>query len=377
MTSVEEVVNEIGKKGEQIRALKQAKPATLKEDLEPLVAELLALKLTYKELTGEPYDKPVEEKKKKEPTEPQGEPREGPSKTELNKMKRKAEKAAKRAAAKGEDEPASSEVVAKAEESIDPSASLYGDAPLIQSAFMTDRVYKNVTDLNESRIGQKFWIRGRLSNSRAVGKGIFLILRQGFHTAQAVMFQDQTISKGMVKYAASISLESIVDILVSVVTPAIPIQATTVKDVELNILEIHAVSKAQDLPFVVEDAARNEDVAAAENLPLVNQDTALNFRWIDMRTPANQAIFRIQSGVCQLFRDFFLQRDFVEIHTPKMIGGASEGGASVFKFQYFDQPACLAQSPQFYKQMAAACCGFEKVFEIGPVFRAENSNTHR
>jgi aspartyl-tRNA synthetase len=98
---------------------------------------------------------------------------------------------------------------------------------------------------------------------------------------------------------------------------------------------------------------------------------------VDTRTPANQAIFRIQSGVCQLFREFFISKGFVEIHTPKLIGGASEGGANVFNLKYFDSPACLAQSPQLYKQMVSACGGFDRVFEIGPVFRAENSNTHR
>jgi aspartyl/asparaginyl-tRNA synthetase len=67
----------------------------------------------------------------------------------------------------------------------------------------------------------------------------------------------------------------------------------------------------------------------------------------------------------------------VEIHSPKLLGGASEGGANVFKLKYFGQDACLAQSPQFYKQMTAACGDFERVFEIGPVFRAEDSNTHR
>lgn len=141
--------------------------------------------------------------------------------------------------------------------------------------------------------------------------------------------------------------------------------------------EIHIVSKAQELPFQIEDAARNEQEAEASGMPTVTQDTALNYRWVDTRTPANQAIFRIQSGVCQLFREFLLRNDFVEIHTPKLIGGASEGGANVFKLAYFDQPACLAQSPQLYKQMTSACGGFERVFEIGPVFRAENSNTHR
>ena len=78
----------------------------------------------------------------------------------------------------------------------------------------------------------------------------------------------------------------------------------------------------------------------------------------------------------QKFREFLLSESFVGIHTPKLIQGSSEGGASVFNLLYNGQPACLAQSPQLHKQMAI-CGGFERVFEIGPVFRAENSHTHK
>lgn len=85
---------------------------------------------------------------------------------------------------------------------------------------------------------------------------------------------------------------------------------------------------------------------------------------------------RIQSGVCQLFREFLYKNGFTEIHTPKLLGGTSEGGANVFHLKYFGQDSCLAQSPQLYKQMALAA-DMERVFEIGPVFRAENSNTYR
>lgn len=92
--------------------------------------------------------------------------------------------------------------------------------------------------------------------------------------------------------------------------------------------------------------------------------------------PTNHAIMRLQSGVCALYREFMLKNDFVEIHTPKLIGGSSEGGANVFKLKYFNQDACLAQSPQLYKQMAL-CADLGRVFEIGPVFRAEDSNTNR
>jgi len=242
---------------------------------------------------------------------------------------------------------------------------------------MTEKVYHEISDLDDTLVGQNVWIRGRVATSRAVSKGIFILMRQTVNSVQSVMFQAEKIPKQMVKYAAGISLESVIDILAEVTVPQEPVQSATVKGLELSIREIHLVSKAQELPFQVEDAGRNEDEAKESGLSTVTQDTALNFRWIDTRTPASQAIFRIQSGVCLLFREFFHARNFVEIHTPKLISGASEGGANVFKLDYFGNPACLGQSPQFYKQMAAACGGFERVYEIGPVFRAEDSNTNR
>lgn len=382
MSNKEEIIAAITEKGSQIRDLKAAKSPTLKEDLEPLIAELLALKVSYKEVTGEDFDPPKQNKDKtQQKQQVEGEDEEkiekdGPSKKELNKEKRKAEKLAKRAEAKSttvEETRAQTQVI---EENTELNH-LFGDYPIIQSTTITDKIYKDVGDLTEDHAGFKIWIRARIHASRAVGKGCFLILRQRIDSVQAVMFQGTTVPKGMVKYAASLPLESVIDVLAEVTVPEIPIQSTTIKTLELNVLEIHAISRAQDLPFIVEDAARAESIAKETGMPTVSQDTVLNFRWIDLRTPANQSIFRIQSGVCQLFREFMISRKFVEIHTPKLIGGASEGGANVFQLKYFDQNACLAQSPQLYKQMASACGGFDRVFEIGPVFRAENSNTHR
>lgn len=104
--------------------------------------------------------------------------------------------------------------------------------------------------------------------------------------------------------------------------------------------------------------------------------TRLDNRVIDLRTVAKQAIFRVSSGVCQLFREFLYKENFMEIHTPKLIGGTSEGGANVFRLDYFGKQGCLAQSPQLYKQMCINA-DFDRVFEIAPVFRAENSFTHR
>lgn len=85
---------------------------------------------------------------------------------------------------------------------------------------------------------------------------------------------------------------------------------------------------------------------------------------------------RISAGICRFFREFLQDNEFTEIHSPKLIGGTSEGGAEVFRFEYFGTPACLAQSPQLYKQMGVVC-DLERVFEIGPVFRAEKSFTPR
>ncbi|KAG9230887.1 putative aspartyl-tRNA synthetase, cytoplasmic [Amylocarpus encephaloides] len=106
------------------------------------------------------------------------------------------------------------------------------------------------------------------------------------------------------------------------------------------------------------------------------QRVRLNNRIVDLRTGPAQAIFRIQSGICNLFRSYLDTQGFIEIHTPKLQGGATESGATVFEVDYFGRPAFLAQSPQLAKQMCIAA-DFERVYEIGAVFRAEDSNTPR
>ena len=107
-----------------------------------------------------------------------------------------------------------------------------------------------------------------------------------------------------------------------------------------------------------------------------NIDTKLDYRWLDLRSEKNTLIFKIQSYLVKSMRDYLYNNDFMEIHTPKLIGAASESGSDVFEVKYFDRLAYLAQSPQFYKQMAMAS-GFDRIFEVAPSFRAENSNTNR
>ena len=120
-----------------------------------------------------------------------------------------------------------------------------------------------------------------------------------------------------------------------------------------------------------------------ENLPLNYKDsksalldTRLNYRFLDLRSEKNILMFKVQTCMINAMREFVIKNNFTEIHTPKIISAASESGAEVFEVKYFDRKAYLAQSPQFYKQMAM-CSGFEKVFEIAPAFRAENSNSYR
>ncbi|XP_074302986.1 aspartate--tRNA ligase 2, cytoplasmic-like [Silene latifolia] len=113
-----------------------------------------------------------------------------------------------------------------------------------------------------------------------------------------------------------------------------------------------------------------------KQLVRVNQDTRLTYRVVDVRTPASQAIFRLRSEINYKFIDFLRSEGFVGINTPKLMGGSSEGGAAVFRLDYKGKPACLAQSPQLHKQMSI-CGDFMRVYEIGPVFRAEDSYTHR
>ncbi len=120
-------------------------------------------------------------------------------------------------------------------------------------------------------------------------------------------------------------------------------------------------------------------LSLADTLPLdetANIDTRMDYRWIDLRSEKNNLIYKVQTAFVDGMRSFLIQNDFTEIHTPKLISTASESGSEVFEVKYFDRPAYLAQSPQFYKQMAMASA-IERVFEIAPAFRAENSNTNR
>ena len=301
-------------------------------------------------------------------TGPDGQPL---SKSALKKMEKEKEKAKKKA-----ERQAQLAEQAEANQGEDISKDCYGDLPLNQSQEKTDRVWTKVKDLLPGKAGENVLVRGRLHTSRGTGKQCFVIVRERQFTVQAICAVSETISKQMVKFTANISKESIVDVEGTVQKAEQKIQSCSQTDVEIVVTKIFCVSAASPrLPLQIEDASRPESEEES-GLATVGQDVKLDNRYIDLRTTTNQAIFRVEAGVCRFFREYLTSQGFVEIHTPKIIGAASEGGANVFRVTYFKGSAYLAQSPQLYKQIAI-CGDFDKVFTIGGVFRAEDSNTHR
>jgi len=298
---------------------------------------------------------------------------------------------AKTTASKAQSTTESSQVQARVPVPVDSLEAEFGDLVLINSSYKTERKWVDIKEIDEPLKDEMVWIRARVHNIRAKGKSAFIVLRRGLHTVQACAFAyPGGPSADMVKYIAKIPLESIIDVYGKVSAVPSPVATTSVKNYEISLSKVFVISASQNLPFQLADANRHDPtdkgtdndetgpsaVEEKDGVIRVGQKLRLDNRWIDLRTFANHAIFRIQSRVGQYFRQFFIDRDFVEIHTPKIIPGVSEGGAAVFKLGYFGQTCCLAQSPQLYKQMGVVSDLF-RVFEIGPVFRAEDANTPR
>lgn len=299
------------------------------------------------------------------------------SKKALKKLEKEKEKARKKA--EREAQLAKERAEKEAQAANDPAKENYGKLPLIVSASKSGIKRIEFKNLSAANDGDEVVFRARAHNSRQQGATMaFLTFRQQDNLIQGLIKANgESVSKQMVKWAGSINLESIVVVTGTVKKVDEPIKSATVQDVEISISKIYTMQETpEQLPMLIEDAIRSDADAEAAGLPVVNLDTRLDARVIDLRTPTNQAIFKIQHGIGALFREFLSNKGFTEIHTPKILGSASEGGSNVFEVSYFKRSAFLAQSPQMYKQQLIAA-DFERVFEIAPVFRAENSNTHR
>jgi aspartyl-tRNA synthetase len=209
-------------------------------------------------------------------------------------------------------------------------------------------------------IGKTVRIRGRVDTIRDQGKIIFIMVRDRSGIVQTVAwFGDEEVFKT----ANTLTVESIVDITGEVKEAK---QVACGYEVGIKKLKIDSLAQTP-LPIAIEDE-HVENVTAL--------DKRLDYRWVDLRSKKNQLMMDVETVMGASFRQYCVDNGFVEIEAPRIIGAPSESGANVFEVKYFDRKAYLAQSPQFHKQMGMAA-DLEKVFNMGPVFRAEKSFTTR
>ena len=189
----------------------------------------------------------------------------------------------------------------------------------------------------------------------------FVVLRDETGKVQITIEKSEEANKELVEIVDNLTVESTLKVTGKVMdSPKVKLNGM---EVIPSKIEVTSVNQGE-LPFNYKD------------ISTVNLDTRLDYRYIDLRSEKNILMFQIQSTLVRYMREYLYNNGFTEIHSPKLLGAASESGSEVFEVKYFDKKAYLAQSPQFYKQMALAA-GFGKVFEVAPCFRAENSNTSR
>jgi len=214
-------------------------------------------------------------------------------------------------------------------------------------------------NLNEY-INKEITIEGFVDNIRDLQYVQFLIVRDSSGKLQVTIEKNEE-NKELNEIISNLTVESTVKIKGTLFAN----EKVKLNGKELIPTDIIVTSKCLDeLPLNYKDSKS------------ALLDTRLNYRFLDLRSEKNLLMFKVQTCLINAMREFVVKNNFIEIHTPKIISAASESGADVFEVKYFDRKAYLAQSPQFYKQMAM-CSGFEKVFEVAPAFRAEKSNSYR
>lgn len=205
-----------------------------------------------------------------------------------------------------------------------------------------------------SNINKEVKVQGWIHRIRKLGKIAFVLLRDRTGIVQCVVNTKEINIKGL-------KLESVVQILGKAVE-----NKTVEGGIEIQAISLEVFSEVvEDLPIEI----NKEEVEA-------NLDTILNNRVISLRNPRINAVFKIQAALAQGFSKFLVGEGFTEIFTPKIVAEGTEGGTELFRVKYFEKQAYLAQSPQFYKQMMVGA-GYERVFEIGHVYRAESHDTKR
>ncbi|MET1101958.1 MAG: aspartate--tRNA(Asn) ligase [Pyrodictiaceae archaeon] len=211
--------------------------------------------------------------------------------------------------------------------------------------------------MEKGHVGEKYLVAGWVERIRVHGKIVFIILRDRSGLLQLVV-KKNTAPKAW-EIARDLSLESVIAAKGVLVESKAALGGR-----EIQVEEIEVLSEAEPLPI---------DIHSPEKTGLAKR---LDWRFLDLRNPRVRLIFMVEAEMAHAAREWFREHGFTEIFSPKIVGSATEGGAEVFSVVYFDKPAFLAQSPQLYKQMGVIA-GFERVFEIGPVFRAEPHHTTR
>lgn len=215
----------------------------------------------------------------------------------------------------------------------------------------------NINELN-NHFNEKIEVQGFVDNIRNLQYVQFVILRDGTGKLQMTVEKNDD-NKQLVQIVDNLTLESTIKVSGKLLeNPKVKLNGM---ELIPNNIEVTS-SSLPELPIDI----KNKDNTLRE--------TRLDYRFLDLRREDNNLFFKCETLFEHALREYCINNNFIEIHSPKIAAGAAESGAEVFKLDYFGQTACLSQSPQFYKQMAMAS-NFDKVFEIGPAFRAENSHT--
>jgi len=214
------------------------------------------------------------------------------------------------------------------------------------------------TWINEvkKQIGTRVLLKGWVHTLRPIGKLKFIVLRDRTGFVQAKL-------KGEKSPAEELKEEAAIQIIGTVVQdPRAP------EGIEIDVEELRVLSSPVEVPPI--QINRPLDVIG------VRLETALDHRTVSLRHPEIGSVFRVRAELIWAFREYLRSQGFLEVQTPKIVAAGTEGGTALFPVQYFERTAYLAQSPQFYKQMLVGA-GYERVFEVGPVYRAEQHNTVR
>ncbi|KAF5022392.1 hypothetical protein F66182_5565, partial [Fusarium sp. NRRL 66182] len=322
----------------------------------------------------------------------------GPSKKALKKAEAKAKKEAEKAKRAAEHEARQAAAKAAAGSTEDLARDNYGDSTHL-TKIDAERV--KLRNLGDEHLGKTIKVRAWIQNARMQGaKMAFVELREerdwAIQGVVAASPEGTPVSKQMVKWIGALNLEGYVLVEARVEKPLEPVKSVKVSNYELHITKCYVISPGpqmlgmglavanrpvtnfddEDTGGPVEEVKEGIENLSVENVPGASMITHLNNPVMHKRAPVQQAIADVRLAVRKLFVEYLEARDFVQFEAPCLIGAASEGGSNVFGMPYFDKQAYLAQSPQFYKQYEIAG-GRKRVLCIGPVFRAENSNTPR